>query len=313
MAVRVVMKLVIEKREQLDGDLIRLWLRHSARPTLPSWSPGAHVDIRLSNGKVRQYSLTSDPNDLSLYAIIVQREESGRGGSDWIHESYFEGDEIRVSTPRNNFELSPGKAILIAGGIGVTPLISMGRALSEIQCLESFHFCSQHSRPAIERELLEFCGDSLNTYISEDPDAKRLDVSTIIEKASSDLHIYCCGPERLMLEVRKLTADWNPDQLHFELFNANADVQAKPEPFDIIIASSGETLRVSENRSILDVLRMAGYVVPSSCRQGICGTCECRYTAGEVIHQDSVLDLDAKQDRMMICVSRAKVSVTLDL
>lgn len=313
MSVRIIMKLLVETREQLDDDLVRIAFRHPIRPQLPIWTPGAHVDVRLGNGKIRQYSLTSDPSDLSRYAIIVKRERDGRGGSDFIHKLFTEGTHVRVSMPRNNFKLATGRGVLIAGGIGVTPLISMGRALSQSKMLESFHFCSKTSRPSIEGELSQFCGDSLRTYFSNVPDSQRLNVASLIENLSSDLHIYCCGPERLMSEVKHLTSDWNPDRLHFEAFNASEDQNHKAEPFDVTVSSTGETLRVSESQSILDVLRVAGYVIPSSCRQGICGTCECGYTSGEVIHRDSILSPDARQDRIMLCVSRARVSVTLDL
>ena len=313
MSVRIIMKLFVETREQLDHDVVRIAFRHPIRPQLPIWTPGAHVDVRLGNGKIRQYSLASDPSDLSRYAIIVKREMDGRGGSDFIHEYFTEGTHVRVSMPRNNFKLAKGRGVLIAGGIGVTPLISMGRALSQSKMLESFHFCSKTSRPSIEGELSQFCGDSLSTYFSNDSDSQRLNVASLIENLSSDLHIYCCGPERLMSEVKYLTSDWNPDQLHFEAFNAPEERSQKAEPFDVTVSSTGETLRVSESQSILDVLRVAGYVIPSSCRQGICGTCECGYTSGEVIHRDSILSPDARQDRIMPCVSRARVSVTLDL
>lgn len=313
MSVRIIMKLLVEKREQLDDDLVRLWFRHPIRPQLPKWTPGAHVDVRLDDGKIRQYSLTSDPNDLARYAITVKREGDGRGGSAFIYDHFTEGSQVRVSMPRNNFKLVPGKGVLIAGGIGVTPLISMGRALSQIKMLESFHFCAKTPRPSIEEELSQFCEGSLSTYFSNDPDSHRLNLASLIENLSSDLHIYCCGPERLMSEVRYLTSDWNPDQLHFETFKITGDQDQKAEPFDVTVSSTGETLRVSESQSILDVLKVAGYVIPSSCRQGICGTCECRYTSGDVIHRDSILSPDERQDRIMPCVSRARVSVTLDL
>ena len=313
MSSRIIMKLHVERRDQLDEDLVRIWLRHPLRPKLPAWSPGAHVDLRLGDGKIRQYSLTSDPQDLSQYAITVKRENAGRGGSSWVHEHLNEGAQARVSTPRNNFVLVEAPSVLIAGGIGVTPLISMGRALMQSKLLHGFHFCSQRAQPKVVEELKQICETSLSTYVSDDPNSPRLDLSALITGLSRDLHVYCCGPEHLMTEVKELTKDWNQEQIHFEVFNTAADEGYKPEPFDVIVSSTGETLRVPANHSVLDVLRMAGHIVPSSCRQGLCGTCECGYISGDVIHRDSVLSPDARQDRMMPCVSRARVSVTLDL
>ncbi|MDA0237547.1 MAG: PDR/VanB family oxidoreductase [Proteobacteria bacterium] len=313
MSARIIMKLTVERRDHLDDDLVRIWLGHPLKPQLPAWSPGAHVDLRLGNGKIRQYSLTSNPQDLSRYAITVKREKDGRGGSSWIHEHFIEGFEAHVSAPRNNFALVDRRSVLIAGGVGVTPLISMGRALAQKNLLHGLHFCSRRHQSNIERELKQFCGPLLSTYISFGPKSQRLDLMALIGGLSRDLHIYCCGPERLMAEVKELTSEWNQEQIHFEVFKVGANQDHKPEPFDVIISSTGKTLRVPENHSVLDILRMAGHIIPSSCRQGVCGTCECGYISGEVIHRDSVLSPAARRNRMMPCVSRARVSVTLDL
>ena len=313
MSARIIMKLHVERRDQLDDDLVRIWLKHLLKPHLPAWSPGAHVDLRLEDGKIRQYSLTSDPQDLSRYAITVKRENDGRGGSSWIHEYLIEGVVARVSTPRNNFVLSETRSLLIAGGVGVTPLISIGRALNEKNLLYAFHFCSRRRQSNVERDLKNFCDSTLSTYVSDEPKSPRLDLVALIGSLPRDLHIYCCGPKRLMAEVKELTNDWNPKQIHFEFFSTEIDENYKPEPFNVIISSTGQTLRVPENHSILDMLRMAGHIIPSSCRQGVCGTCECVYRSGDVIHRDSVLSPDARQNRMMLCVSRARGSVTLDL
>ncbi|MGI4793186.1 MAG: flavin reductase family protein, partial [Janthinobacterium lividum] len=126
-------------------------------------------------------------------------------------------------------------------------------------------------------------------------------------------HVYCCGPQRLTDAVRKATARWPEAQVHFEAFQATLDENYKAEPFDVTLASTGETLRVPADRSALDVLREHGLVLPSSCELGVCGACRCGYRDGVVIHRDSVLGVAARQDHMMLCVSRARVAVTLEL
>lgn len=307
------MKLLVERREQIEDDWIRLSFRHSVRPHLPAWTPGAHVDLRLEDGIIRQYSLTSDPDDLSLYSIIVKREKKGRGGSKWVHDNLTIGREVRVTKPRNQFQISTERSLLIAGGIGVTPLMSMARSLSESNLLDSFHFCTQKPVPTVEKDLKRWCGSALHTYISNDPTSEKLNLPALIRSISQDMHIVCCGPDRLMSQVRDLTGGWDPKKLHFEVFNNSATEDHEAQPFEVTVLSTGETLLVPADKSILDVLNKAGYVVPSSCRQGICGTCECEFSSGEVIHLDSLLQPADRKDRLLPCVSRAKGSVTIDV
>lgn len=313
MSARIIMKLKVVGRERLTDDVIRLIFAHTKRPLLPEWAPGAHVDLRLPDGKVRQYSLTGDPKDLSHYAIAVRREVDGRGGSAWVHDKLHEGDIAHVSTPRNHFPLAEGPGVFIAGGIGVTPMLSMARALAERGDLKAFHLSERKRPSAFENELSQTCAETLSMHVSTEGPGARVDVEKLIAGLSPDTHIYCCGPQRLIEAVEAATADRLEDQVHFEVFTPMVDENFVPEPFDITVASTGKTHLVSVDKSALDVLREAGHVLPSSCELGVCGSCECAYTGGTVIHRDRILRHNARQNRMMLCVSRARVAVTVDI
>ena len=307
------MKLKVAAREHLTDDIIQLTFQHTKRPLLPEWEPGAHVDLRLPDGKIRQYSLTSDPHDLSYYAITVRREADGRGGSAWIHDNLREGDVAHVSAPRNHFPLAMGQGVFIAGGIGATPMLSMARALVERGDLKEFHLCEKQRPSAFEDELSRTSAEALTMHISADGPEARLDVGKLIASLTHDTHIYCCGPQRLIEAVESATTDWPEEQVHFEVFTPMVDENFVPEPFEVTVASTGKTHRVPADQSALDVLREAGHVLPSSCELGVCGSCECSYTEGTVIHRDSILRHNARQNRMMLCVSRAHVAVTVDI
>ena len=313
MTARIIMKLVVTAHDDLGDGVARLTFRHPRRSALPSWSPGAHVDLRLPDGKVRQYSLIGDPEELSTYAIAVKREDDGRGGSALVHETLREDTTAHVSAPRNNFPLHDGPAVFVAGGIGATPMISMAREMSRAGRPYAFHLCVRSLTSPFPALLREICGDRLKVHVSEDGASGRLDVRALIEGLDPTTHVYCCGPGRLTEAVEEAFGERSEDRLHFEVFAAALDENFKAEPFDITVASTGRTYRVPADRSALEVLREAGHALPSSCEFGVCGSCECGYTEGMVIHRDAVLRHNARQNRMMLCVSRARVAVTVDL
>lgn len=317
MSARVIMKLrVTDIREETTG--VRLIeLRHPLRDRLPFGNAGSHVDLRLPDGKIRQYSLCGDPGDQGRYLIAVKREKSGRGGSEWVHEKLNIGSEVHVSAPRNNFGLSPTAShhILVAGGIGITPFISMIFELMARNENFTMHYSSRLQKPPFLKKLQALCGDRLKLYVtrSEDKEVKRFDAADTFKLVQAGAHVYCCGPLGLTDGVRDATAHWPEEQVHFEIFQAALDENFNPEPFDVHIASTGQTFRIPADKSALNVLREEGFILPSSCELGVCGSCECGFSNGTVIHRDSILSTSARQDRMMLCVSRARVEVTLDL
>lgn len=316
MSARIIMKLVVDQVIDDTADVRVVTFRHPRRPTLPGAEPGAHVDVHIPGGKIRQYSLCNDPSDPGRYRIAVKREANGRGGSRWLHDHLAPGMEIPVTVPRNNFGLSgeASRHVFIAGGIGITPFVSMVRHLSAARGDFSLHYCARTAAEApLHAELARVCTpEQLRTWFSRDPDGQRFDASMLATPVPGT-HIYCCGPASLVDAVREATAAWPAAQVHFEVFAPTLDENFKPEPFDIRLASTGETIRVPADTSALAVLRERGFPLASSCEMGVCGSCVCGYTDGVVIHRDSFLDASKRQEKLALCVSRARVGVTLDL
>jgi ferredoxin-NADP reductase len=314
MTARLIMKMKVAHVSHEPNNVAVYTLSHPRRETLPEPLPGAHVDVRIPGGKTRQYSLCGDPENASVYRIAVKREDGGRGASKWIHENFRTGETVLVSTPRNNFPLDPkaSRHILIAGGIGVTPFVAMARSLSRQNAEFVLHYCSRSSQAPFLSELREICGERLITHFA-DGRTRRFDAAESLANAPPDAHVYCCGPQRLTDAVRAATADWTDERVHFEVFQPTLDESFNPEPFDVVIASTGQVIRIPADRSALDLLRLEGIPLPASCELGVCGSCVCNYSDGVVIHRDSVLKVSERQDKMMLCVSRARVRVTLDL
>jgi ferredoxin-NADP reductase len=315
MTARLIMKLRVAQARHTTPDVLHLTLVHPRKPELPAWVPGAHVDLRIPDGRTRQYSLCGDPVDRTRYEIAIKREEAGRGASIWAHANLAFGAIAHVSAPRNNFPLAEGahRHVLVAGGIGVTPFVSMVRQLAREQAEFELHLCAPSAGAApLLPELRALCGDRLRTWFSSG--GRRFSAATI-GPPDDGRHLYVCGPARLLAPVLAYaaTAGWPEAHIHTEVFKATSDENYKPEPFDAFIASTGTVLHVPADRSLLDVLRAHGLATASSCELGVCGSCVCGYRNGTVIHRDVVLPLASRQDRMMPCVSRAHVSVTLDL
>jgi vanillate O-demethylase ferredoxin subunit len=310
------MKMEVCEARTVTESVRSFTFRHPKRPHLPPSIPGSHVDLHLPSGQIRQYSLCGDPDDDTAYRIAVKRENPGRGASRWIHEHLEVGTIVPVSAPRANFSLGDGAShVFIAGGIGVTPILPMVQHLSRTSSSFEVHFCAHTEEDApLLPELRSICGPRLSTYFSTGPNgAARLDVESLMQHVRPGVHVYCCGPQRLTQAFRLAANAWPERYVHCEVFKPTVDENFVAEPFDVKIASSGAVLRVPANKSALDVLRGEGFALPSSCESGICGACACRYVDGTVIHRDTVLDVTARQDQMILCVSRARTSVTLDL
>ena len=315
MSARIIMRLQVLDLAHSASSVKVITLCHPRRPTLPPWSSGAHVDVHVPGGKIRQYSLCGDPNDLSTYRIAVKYEAQGRGGSRWIHEDLRRGDIIPVSAPRNHFPLDDQAShnVFVAGGIGITPIYSMAHESVRNGTPFDLYYCVR-SRvdAALLSDLEEICRDRLQLFVSSE---RRLDTSEIFQGRNRDTHIYSCGPKRLTESVRTsaLAHGMTEEQLHSEIFEPEFDENFKPEPFDVTVASTGDTFRVPSEQTMLDVLRDHGYPMPSSCELGVCGACVCNYLDGVVIHRDSVLSPVDRQSEMTPCISRARGSVTIDL
>ncbi|MCV9938332.1 PDR/VanB family oxidoreductase [Boseaceae bacterium BT-24-1] len=310
------MKMTVADLHRGAGDVNVIEFRHPRRSQLPTFEAGSHVDVHLPSGKVRQYSLMGDPSDLSKYVIGVKREDAGRGGSAWIHANLNVGDEVAVSAPRNHFRLHDAAKshILLAGGIGVTPMISMARALKSEGRAFVLHFFarSRSVAPLLVDLEAEMPVGSLALHFDDEPNTA-LDLAEFLKDQQVGAHLYYCGPPGFMAWTRSHSAHWETGTVHFEAFQADMDPDYLPEAFTIRLNSSGRELLVPTDVSALTVLRDAGIPLLSSCENGVCGSCECGFLAGEPIHRDAVLGPEAKSNRFIPCVSRAKGQIVLDL
>lgn len=274
---------------------------------LPPFEPGAHIDLKLPDGTLRQYSLCGDPNDTSHYRLGI-RAISGGMSSSYVHRKLRPGDLVTVSAPRNNFPLVQAKHyIFVAGGIGVTPFIPMMREVSAKGRSWTLLYCNKRNEDAPFLAEIRQLGGEISLHSSEA--GTRLDVAQRLTAVEKDAVIYCCGPEKLMLAVEEATSAWPEGTVHFEWFAPRArPADEVSGAFEVVCEQSGLTLTVPPEKSILEVLSEAGIEVPRSCEQGICGTCECRVISGEVDHRDSILSSAerAANQTMMTCVSRAK-------
>ena len=312
------MKLGVDSVERTGDGVLVATLRHPRRPALPGFTAGAHVDVHVPDGRVRHYSLCGDPHDRSTYRIAVKLEESGRGGSRWLHETVRAGGVLTVSAPRNHFELEPGPAacLLLGAGIGITPILSMALHLARTGTPFWVHqFARSREAAPLRREIAEAAGPERTRLHLDDEPATLADLAALLAARADGTHLYCCGPAGFMDAVRAAAeaAGWTDDTVHFEAFQPLFDEGFVPEPFGIEIASSGATLAVPARRSALAVLAEAGIALPSSCEIGVCGSCECGFTAGDPIHRDVVLSPRARRDRFIPCVSRASGTLRLAL
>jgi len=274
---------------------------------LPDFEPGSHIDLHLPNGVMRQYSLCDDPADHSHYRVAI-RSVTGGLSSQFIHRRLRPGEIVNISRPRNNFEfVEAPNYLFIAGGIGVTPLLPMMRAASAAGKPWTLLYCNRADDEAPFLDEIRSLGGEVSLHSSAA--GTRLDVAQRLAAPAENTLLYCCGPERLMLAVEAATASWPEGSVRFEWFaprSRPADEGA--DSFEVVCQSSGMTLTVPPDRSVLAVLNDAGIAVPCSCEQGICGTCEVRVLAGEVDHRDSIQSQAerAANQSMMVCVSRAR-------
>jgi ferredoxin-NADP reductase len=297
-------------------------LTDPAGADLPAWEPGAHLALHLPNGIVREFSLCSDPEDRSGWTVAVLREPSSRGGSAYVHLELRPGDLITVDGPRNNFRLEPAqKYLLVAGGIGITPILAMARDLERRGADWSMLYAGRSGATmAFVDELTELAGDRFDDKVrlhADDRAGGPPKLAEVLDPVGPGSLVDCCGPEPLLKGVEEGLAD--AGCLRLERFKAPEPV-APPEggdqPFDIICAGSGKRVHVAVGTTALDALEQAGFDMPSSCTEGICGTCETKVLAGTVDHRDFLLTDDEKeaQNTMFVCVSRALTpELTLDV
>lgn len=289
----------VRARTVLADGVVALDLVPTNGRPLPPWTPGSHVDLVLPGGVERQYSLCGDPADRGAYRVAVLREADGRGGSVFVHDELAVGDTLRLRGPRNHFAFDAGTPTqFVAGGIGITPLLSMVAAADASGTDWSLHYAGRsRSTMAFVDELVAAHPDRVHVYAASE--GRRLDLGLL---ASAEGQIVCCGPRRLLDAIDEVSGG----TAHAERFEAREfGPPVWADPFEVELALTGTFLTVDPGRSILDAVEESGAVVVSSCRVGTCGSCETPVLEGAVEHRDSVIGPGGASQTMMICVSRA--------
>lgn len=294
-----------------DG-VVRLRLVSPDGGALPRWAPGSHIDVECGDtGLSRQYSLCGDPDDRSAFEIAVLRENASRGGSAWVHERLQLGQRVRVRGPRNHFRLdeSARKLILIAGGIGITPISAMARRARALGIDYTLHYSGRRrTAMALLDELAALHGDRLRVYVSEE--GSRNDFAALLAQPDADTQIYACGPARMLDALAACTAHWPQDALRIEHFTSTLGTldPSRAHAFEAELKDSGIVVTVPADQTLLTALRAANIDVQSDCEEGLCGSCEVRVLAGDIDHRDVVLTRTERQanTKMMSCCSRAK-------
>jgi ferredoxin-NADP reductase len=297
---------VTGKELQADG-VLTLELAAPSGERLRDWTPGSHIDLVLPNGLTRQYSLCGDRWDPVTYQVGVLREVSGRGGSAFVHDVLSVGDLVGVGGPRNNFPLVPSEHYLfVAGGIGITPLLPMIRQADLLGAdWRLLYGGRRRASMAFLDELAAF-GDKV--LVRPEDEFGLLDLRGFLGEPREGVKLYCCGPAPLLAAMEAVGTEWPPHALRTERFVAEErGAPVRTGPFEVELARTGVTVTVPPSLSVLEAVGSAGVEVLSSCRQGICGTCETTVLAGEPDHRDTLLDDDerAAGDCMYICVSRS--------
>lgn len=294
---------------------------------LPAFTAGAHIDLHLSHGVIRQYSLCNSPTDRHRYVIAVLRDDNGRGGSRAVHDELKVQGRVCVSIPRNNFELASDakKVILLAGGIGVTPLKAMAHQLDAAGVDYEFHYCARDAGAvAFTAEFKPLLDEKkLQLHLDDGDPSQGLDIETLLKDLPGEgVHLYYCGPAGFMGACAQASAHWPTAAVHWEHFKVPERPAAEmldggsmeQGAFVVEIASNGRRLQVASSQTIVEVLRHAGIALDTSCEAGLCATCKIGYLSGEVDHRDCILSEDEQKGFLTACVSRARSGVlVLDL
>ena len=291
---------------------------------LPEFQPGAHVDVHLNAGLIRQFSLCSPPWMLASYRIAVLLETHSKGGSEFMHCHVKIGDFLKISMPKCHFKLASNavRHVFVAGGIGITPILCMVHCLERQQSNYVLHYCTRTVEKTAFREEIENLvkyGEVQFHFDGGDP-SKGLNIHKTLAVQEPGSHLYYCGPGGLMQAIGDASTHWQPGTVHFEYFTSESlpvkdkEAFAANWEFQVRLAKSNALYTVPKDKSIVEVLRENDIWVDTSCEEGICGTCLTRYLEGEPEHRDMILDEDDREDYVLICCARSKTpELVLDL
>ncbi|MFY0992924.1 PDR/VanB family oxidoreductase [Halomonas sp. C05BenzN] len=311
----------VQHKHQEADDIVTLELADPHGRPLPAFSAGAHIDVQVKQGVVRQYSLCNHPEERDRYLIGVLRDPASRGGSVAMHDEIREGDLLQISAPKNHFPLEHAKrTLLLAGGIGVTPLLCMAERLAHTDADFEMHYCTRSpTRTAfLERIRQGEFAERVHFHFDDGEPEQKLDLEPLVGTPDPGTQVYICGPKGFIDFVLSTCKahGWDSHQLHTEYFAGAVADDTDDESFEVKIASSGASFTVPADKTVYQVLAENGIDIMVSCEQGVCGTCLTRVLEGEPDHRDLYLDDDehAANDQFTPCCSRARSQVlVLDL
>jgi vanillate O-demethylase ferredoxin subunit len=304
---------VARKQTEADG-ICSLELVSPSGVALPAFTAGAHIDVQLPGGLTRQYSLCNSPLEVHRYVNAVLRDPASRGGSQAVHEAVHEGDMLTISVPKNHFALASDakRHLLLAGGIGVTPLLAMAEQLSAQGAAFDLHYCARSkSRAAFVQRMADAqFASHVHGHWDDAPEQPAFDVTALLKQPEAGVHVYVCGPKGFMDLVLSTarSAGWPEAQLHCEFFGADVVHLASDAAFTVKIASTGQEIQVPADQTVVQALQHAGVDIPIACEQGVCGTCLTRVLEGIPDHKDMYLtpEEQAANDQFLPCCSRSK-------
>ena len=311
------LSVVIARRTMVTPHICEFELRHPDGGRLPAFRAGAHISVETPSGFMRSYSLVNDEIETYRYVVAVKRETTGRGGSLSMHAETMEGDILRVSHPSNAFALKDAPSYLfVAGGIGITPIISMIRSLRrDNRRPYLLIYCAQtvEMTPYLDELLAPGSHDNVIVHHDSAQGGRFFDFWPFL-KVPDGRHLYYCGPSPMMESIHAQSIHWPRSAVHCESFAGVSAVSVDSRPFKVRRAATAEIYEIPADRSVVDVFRAAGLKPRSSCESGTCGTCRVRLIAGNPDHRDLVLSDDERDRFFMPCVSRAfSEELTLDL
>ncbi|MET3514745.1 vanillate O-demethylase ferredoxin subunit [Pseudacidovorax sp. 1753] len=311
----------VQRKSQEAEGIVALELVSADGRPLPGFGAGSHIDVHLPNGLVRQYSLCNSAAERHRYRIAVLREPTSRGGSAAVHDLVKEGDVLTISAPRNHFALHDApRSLLLAGGIGVTPILCMAQRLATWGADFEMHYCTRSPARTAFREEIAASGfaDKVHLHHDDGAEAQKLRVAELLKTPEPGTQIYVCGPGGFIDHVVNTAKanGWPAQQIHLEYFAAAAQDTSGDQPFEVKLTSSGQTYRIPKDQTIVQALRAEGVEIMVSCEQGVCGTCITRVLEGVPDHRDCYLTDDerAANDQFTPCCSRSKTPLlVLDL
>ena len=307
------LEVIVAKKAREAMDICTFELADPFGNPLPQFAAGSHIDVRIREGLVRQYSLCNDPRETHRYLIGVLRTADSRGGSRAMHDDVQQGDRLQISEPKNRFPIahSASRSLLVAGGIGVTPILCMAERLANIEADFEMHYCTRAAERMAFRERIArsaFAG-RVAFHFDDGPAEQRFDAAAVLAGRDSGTHLYVCGPtgfmDMVLLTARRL--GWPEERLHREYFAATAPKPQAEREFEIKLASTGRSCRVGADETAIAALARCGINVPTSCEQGVCGTCITRVISGEPDHRDlfQTPEERARNDQFTPCCSRS--------